>query len=346
MIITIDSGTTNTRIRLFEDRHVAINEPVEYKFIDEVRLNVGVRSSAITGSNLHIKKALKDSLNAILRKNNLKEKDISVILVSGMLSSDIGICQLDHVLAPVSCKDLSRHIAEVVIDDITTIPMAFITGVKNRGSCNSLDDVCSMDIMRGEETEIFGIMKMKNLSGTLLAVLPGSHTKLVEVDGAGRIVSCRTSISGELLGCISRNTILKHSLPEDLIEQIDEEYLAAGRECCKKYGLNSALFKVRLMDVFMNTTKQQAANFFVGVVLSNDIDMICEICSPSCSCESIIVGGSEPLRSAFYTLISREAGLPVIKIDDTTANLCTAYGAMYLWELYNNSCSIKARICN
>ena len=44
-------------------------------------------------------------------------------------------------------------------------------------------------------------------------VWPGSHTKLIEVDPAGRIVRSHTTLAGELLLALARHTLLAASLP-------------------------------------------------------------------------------------------------------------------------------------
>ena len=43
-------------------------------------------------------------------------------------------------------------------------------------------------------------------------VLPGSHSKLIHVDGAGRIVDFTTMLTGEMIAALSQNTILKDAV--------------------------------------------------------------------------------------------------------------------------------------
>ena len=51
--ITIDGGTTNTRCILWDDRRLRI---------DEAKREVGVRNTAIDGSNQKLKQAVKECL--------------------------------------------------------------------------------------------------------------------------------------------------------------------------------------------------------------------------------------------------------------------------------------------
>ncbi len=64
------------------------------------------------------------------------------------------------------------------------------------------DEAGLPDVMRGEETEIFGIAD----TGAALVVLPGSHSKWARVEG-GRVVAFRTFVSGELFAALRDHTI-------------------------------------------------------------------------------------------------------------------------------------------
>jgi 2-dehydro-3-deoxygalactonokinase len=62
------------------------------------------------------------------------------------------------------------------------------------------------DVMRGEETQIFGALALSgNDSGLFL--LPGTHSKWATVQD-GRIVSFRTFMTGEVFGALKDHTIL------------------------------------------------------------------------------------------------------------------------------------------
>jgi len=68
------------------------------------------------------------------------------------------------------------------------------------------------DVMRGEETQIAGVLSENpGFDGTLC--LPGTHAKWVQIS-AGEIVSFRTVMTGELYAAISAHTVLRHSVGE------------------------------------------------------------------------------------------------------------------------------------
>jgi 2-dehydro-3-deoxygalactonokinase len=66
------------------------------------------------------------------------------------------------------------------------------------------------DVMRGEETQIAGILSADpSFDGVLC--LPGTHTKWVRIR-AGEIVEFKTFMTGELFDLLSRHSVLRHSL--------------------------------------------------------------------------------------------------------------------------------------
>ena len=62
------------------------------------------------------------------------------------------------------------------------------------------------DVMRGEETQIFGALALSGRHEGLF-LLPGTHSKWAEVSG-GRIVSFHTFMTGEVFGALKGHTIL------------------------------------------------------------------------------------------------------------------------------------------
>ncbi len=83
--------------------------------------------------------------------------------------------------------------------------VVIVPGVKTEG-----ETIADADMMRGEGTELIGLME--HLESAAVYVLPGSHSKLIHVDGAGRIVDFTTMPTGEMIAALSQNTILKDAV--------------------------------------------------------------------------------------------------------------------------------------
>ena len=66
----------------------------------------------------------------------------------------------------------------------------------------SYADGAGVDVMRGEETEIFGVAD----AGGRIIVLPGSHSKWAKIEGE-RVVAFKTFITGELFAALRDHTV-------------------------------------------------------------------------------------------------------------------------------------------
>ena len=70
---------------------------------------------------------------------------------------------------------------------------------------SAADEAGVAEVMRGEETQVFGVLEAMGGSG--LACLPGTHSKWVRVEG-GRIIGFTTHMTGEAFGALRGHTIL------------------------------------------------------------------------------------------------------------------------------------------
>lgn len=305
--ITIDGGTTNTRINLVCDK----------KIIESVKLNVG-SGKQTKGENL-LKTEIKYAIEKLLSDNLIEEKDIECILTSGMITSEFGLYKLDHINTPAGLNQLHQSMEKVVLKEISDIPFVFIRGVK---TCGELFESC--DVMRGEETEFMGLIN--SVYGNCVYVLPGSHSKIIKTNSNGEITDFCTMLTGEMIASLSQNTILKDAV--DLSEsKIDNKYLLMGYEYCKTEGINKALFKVRILKNTFNCTKDETYSFFVGIVLCAEIDSIV-----NCDAETIVIGGRSQLKNAMYTILTQKTTKNIVKVDDISVDLSTSLGAIRIYE--------------
>lgn len=305
--ITVDGGTTNTRINLVKNR----------KIIDSIKLNIGAKST-IDNPDL-LQKELKGAIQKLLQKNCLTEKDVIRVLASGMITSEFGLCNLPHIETPAGIYELHNHMHETVISEITTIPFVFIRGVK---TCSLAFE--NTDIMRGEETELMGIYNP--CYGKCIYVLPGSHSKIIRVDENGKIRNFSTMLTGEMAAALSQYTILKDAV--DLsVSDADTEYLLKGFDFCKKAGINQALFKTRILKNVFKNTKEEIYSFFLGVILCNEITQI--INSDE---KTVVLGGKAQLKNAMAVILQSRTDKKIVVLDKETVNSSTSVGAVKIFE--------------
>lgn len=297
-ILTIDTGTTNTRVCLFEENR---------EIVGTAKREVGVRNTAIDGNNQKLKIAVRECLEALLSKAGIGYDQVSRIIASGMITSNVGLAEIPHLSAPISAQDLAEGIREVLCEDVCPLPISFIPGIKNAdGSDVSLDNYEQMDIMRGEEVESIAILHLLPKEKAYLLVLPGSHTKFVSVDKAGRITGCLTTISGELLNSVTNNTLLADSTGRQYVtpEDYDREMFLEGFKAERKCGIGRACFSGRILSLFGGLGKQEIANYVMGVCLASDLDAILH--SDALKADrnmTVVVSGKDPLRQAICDML-------------------------------------------
>lgn len=304
--ISIDGGTTNTRVSLVADG----------KVIDTVKFPVGARVG-ITDKNA-LPSAIKSGILTLLSKNGLKESDIEKIIASGMITSDAGLVSLPHLPLPAGISELKKASFETKIPEISDIPFVFIRGV--RTLANGYEDA---DMMRGEETEIMGLADGKGKSAVYM--LMGSHTKLIKLDEKGKIEGFTTTLTGELIAALANGTILKDSfsLTHDTF---DKEALFDGFEYAKSHGINEALFKTRILKNLFGKSELEAYSFFLGACLSDEL-----VAASKFRTKKIVIGGKRQLKTAIYELL-KASGFDAEMLSNEAVDASVAKGQIRIYE--------------
>lgn len=299
-VITIDTGTTNTRTFLWdENRALAAS----------ARAEVGVHDTAIDGHNGRLKQAVRDCLNALLTQAGISYSDVSRVMACGMITSNVGLAEIPHVPAPAGKKELAERCVSRLLEDVCPLPILFVPGVKNDLPAVDADHFEAMDIMRGEETETVAILDAFPKGKPYLLVLPGSHTKFVRVDGQGRICGCLTTITGELLDCITKNTVIADSVGRQFVttETYDRETVLRGFDTALKTGLGRAAFSARILNMFVEKDKEKIANYILGAALASDVQAMHASAALRAEPEmNVIVSGKNPLRRAIVDILTHD----------------------------------------
>ncbi len=304
--ITIDGGTTNTRIYFVSDNEI----------VQTVKLSIGAKDNA-DGSDTY-KIQIKESIQKILNDNLLNSNDIECVLASGMITSEFGLCNLPHIEAPAGINELNKGLHKTLISEISEIPFVFIPGVVIKS-----ENFEETDMMRGEETEIFGFESDK-ISDSLY-ILPGSHSKWILIDNNGKISSIKTMLTGEMIATLSSNTILKDAIDLNT-NNYSVEYLQNGYNYANTHGINEALFKVRIMKNKFNLGKAELYSFFMGAVLQGEIKN-----AENLKIQRIIVGGKRILREITVTLLKTVTNAEIIDAGDYSETV-TPLGAVKIYE--------------
>ena len=300
--ISLDGGTTNTRLYLVRDLSV----------IDTERLSVGARNGRAA-----LESALSPAIKSLLSRNSITENEVESIIAFGMITSEYGLCPLDHISLPAGKKELCDSLFSARFDAITSIPWEFIRGVKSIS-----DNLSLSDVMRGEETEIMGIDAGAE---DALYILPGSHSKHVLVDKDGRISSFKTLLSGELLAAVLSNTILKDAADFEH-NTLVIPMLEKGYEYARAHGINEALFKARILKNFFSSSKEECFSYISGCILCDEVDAV--KCSPA---KKVVIGGQKEQRLALSHLIGKYTDKEVCILSDEEVSISSAIGAVKIF---------------
>jgi len=321
LAITIDTGTTNTRATIWQDGRVISRSSAE----------VGVRDTAITGNRQKLQVAVRDQILKAASIAGVDPSSIGVILASGMITSNIGLFEVPHIPAPAGIHELAAALVQNRIAEVASRPIWFVPGIKNSVPMVNLETYESMDIMRGEEVEAFGLVERTNLQGPATFIFPGSHSKFITMDVNNRITACVTTLAGELLSVITGNTILASAVDNSFAHELDETMLLEGAHCCAHVGLGRACFSVRILEQFGHTTTKQRASFLLGAVLEQDVFALKQSSAIRVRPEMpVVITGKKVMKEAFAALIKDDAffrGEIVVVDDELTCDLA-GLGAM------------------
>jgi 2-dehydro-3-deoxygalactonokinase len=318
--LTLDTGTTNTRVTLWK------NEKAVYS----TSRPTGVRNTAIEGSNLSLKAAIREAMEEVLLENRLRWSDISRIVASGMITSNMGLLEVPHLYAPAGIEELASGMVKQHIPDIVDQEIWFIPGVKNAIKQISIDNCEQMDMMRGEEAETIGLIVRLAIEGPAMVILPGSHSKFVSIDEHRRITGCLTSLAGELLSAITEHTILANALDKSFAAEFKRDFVLRGYELSSRTGLNRTCFTIRILDQFTALSKDDKANFLLGAVLAGDLQSLKYSDALTISPEShVIIAGKEILRDSFETILKADGYFHRVSVaDNETLSDLAGYGAL------------------
>ena len=77
----------------------------------------------------------------------------------------------------------------------------------------------------------------------------------------------------------------------------------------------------------------EAANFFVGALLHDDIQTVARIAAKlESKGKPVVVGGGDPLKTVFMILLAEAGTENLIAVPDELATLASNYGAMRIYQ--------------
>jgi len=180
-----------------------------------------------------------------------------VCLMAGMVGSRQGWSEAAYCPCPATLADLAGALLWVQPGRVAIVP----------GLCTDAQGV--PDVMRGEETQVFGALQRLGLVDATL-VLPGTHSKWVTVRG-GRITGFNTHMTGECYALLRQQSILARTLPADDSAWVAEAFDRGVARALTPGGLLHHLFSVRTLALFDRDDGPALASTLSGLLIGEEL---------------------------------------------------------------------------
>ena len=186
-------------------------------------------------------------------------------LMAGMVGSRQGWVEAPYCACPAGLADLAAQLCWLPADDTRAGRIAIVPGL-----CTEAAGI--PDVMRGEETQVFGALRLLGLldAEQVTLVLPGSHSKWVTVQ-RGRITGFATHMTGEIYALLRQQSILARLLPTDDSGWDAEAFDAGLAGAAQPGGLLHHLFSVRTLGLFDLATGPALASRLSGLLIGEEL---------------------------------------------------------------------------
>ncbi|MFC7400226.1 2-dehydro-3-deoxygalactonokinase [Chelatococcus sp. GCM10030263] len=189
------------------------------------------------------------------------------VVAGGMVGSAQGWIEAPYVPCPADVSQLARQAGRVTAGDGRVIQIA--PGV--------IFDPADAppDVMRGEEIQIAGALADNPaLAGRACVVMPGTHSKWVEVDKS-RITRFDTYMTGEVFAVMTRHSILGRLMTDEALDAAaGDAAFAAGVEAARQSGpgdLLHQLFAARTLGLTHRLPASALRDYLSGLLIGQEL---------------------------------------------------------------------------
>ncbi|HVZ98853.1 MAG TPA: 2-dehydro-3-deoxygalactonokinase [Caulobacterales bacterium] len=177
-----------------------------------------------------------------------------------------------------------------------------------------------MEIMRGEETQIFGALDSQAAD---IVVAPGTHSKWARV-AEGRVTDIRTYMTGEIYALLKQQSILTRLIDGDAS---DPDAFALGvQRSLRSAALLNLLFSVRSEGLFGHIATRSLSAYLSGLLIGAEITEGLAEHRLSADIRILVIAAAE--LGALYRAAFARAGFSKVEIVDGEAA-----AARGLWRL-------------
>jgi 2-dehydro-3-deoxygalactonokinase len=258
-LVALDWGTTALRAYLFD----AAGQLLETRASTAGIMNLP-RAASEGGFDL--------AFDAVCG-NWLEDAPHLPVIAAGMVGSAQGWKEAPYVDTPASPDEIVRGIVRV--QTARGVALHIVPGVLERGELPN--------VMRGEETQIFGALAgdaptvtqksaAANEPESALIGLPGTHAKWVIVRGA-RIERFYTFMTGEVFAALSEHTILGRTMTTP--ERPDTAAFLRGISVARNHGhagVLATIFSTRTLGLTAQLSRDEQPDYLSGLLIGHELN--------------------------------------------------------------------------
>lgn len=250
--ISCDWGTSNFRLRLVDTHSLRV--------ISEIGTDLGIKKCYQRykqQSQRSQESYFADYLWVQLEELGLNGLENYPLVASGMLSSSIGMHELEYCQLPLAFSGEGLISYRVSINH--KMNLLLISGARTHN-----------DVMRGEEIQAIGLSDNlpKNEKGVLL--LPGTHSKHVYFD-AGRYIDFTTYMTGELFEVLGKHSILSASVEATEWNPSFEDVFVEGVKKGVADRQMPPLFSVRANSLIHTVSSKENYYYLSGLLIGAEL---------------------------------------------------------------------------
>jgi 2-dehydro-3-deoxygalactonokinase len=190
--------------------------------------------------------------------------DAERVLMAGMVGSRNGWFEVPYAACPAAIGDVAAGLSELPAGTLPGRRIFIAPGLCDRPPGGR------PEVMRGEETQVFGLIDQLAGAGPHTLCLPGTHDKWVTVEN-GRIVHFHTAMTGELYAVLTQHSLLGALMDREAPD--DEAAFARGvHTSAEAGGLLNHLFSARTLGLFDELTAAELPSYLSGLLIGHELN--------------------------------------------------------------------------
>ena len=247
------------------------------------------------------------------------------LVISGMVSSSIGLTEVPYASLPFAVDGSQASVRRLNHRDDFQHDILLISGVRSEH-----------DVMRGEETQLIGLMALPHLpvpaAQNVIGIFPGTHAKHLYIQNR-QLVHFDTFMTGELFALLLNHSILRDSThwpghPPQTDRELQAFQNGVAQARIHTVPLTQSLFRVRTNQLFSQYSQVENALFLSGLLIGAELGSLLDSTN-----ELLLLCGGHKL-APFYQLALDQLGLTArtLSVDADVVNRAASIGQITLFK--------------